>query len=619
MSEEGVAGLRDAGSSTSPSQTNPVATGFAFEPESRGDALKEGGALPESEVSGPAAVVGVEAHTAAKGPAQEADIVGAGVGVAEKAAPAACEDNAQGGGTSGEIETAAGGSELADDVAPKTDSTAGHEAMLDAPCLGDDAAASSSVKPDPAEPPPNAEPQRPIDERRRIWRPRHNKCSDETDSDAAWYRHKRHVLVFTYSGKPVYTRYGSEEGLVSTTGALSAIVSKMQAFFVSGAIGEAQDSLRYMVTGGHIFVFVERGPLWLVCISCCGDSYPDLVRMLDRVHCQIITILTTGIERTLASRPNYDMRSLLGGTDCVVNNMIRWGSQDLQVDGFEPLPLPPAHRNSAVEALRAARVPNVLCAFLLAGHRFLAIVTNRQYKVHAVDLQTLVNLIMSSASLRTSESWTPVCLVHLNDKAFAYAYISFVEGIDVGVVFLSTASDGDQFYAISQQAAIIKQTLQKSGCLDAVGVAMEHCPIDFRKSAAADGVARVDRSGRRSLLASFPQSQWKLLEATIHAAYFVPSLQQFFSSAIAAPHQTRRRTKMLFRTYGHCRQLLQNAKQPCQICVATDHECFYAFLAAEFHLYLAVPRGTSTRVIGQLYQWFKSQEAHIFLGNIPTW
>lgn len=313
------------------------------------------------------------------------------------------------------------------------------------------------------------------------------------------------------------------------------------------------------------------------------------------------------------------MRGLLGGTDTVVNNMIRWSVQDLQVEGFEPLPLPPVHRASAVDALKAARIPNTLCGFLLAGHRVIAIVSNRNYKVHPVDLQAVVNLIMSSRQLRTGESWTPVCLVHLSDKAFAYAYISFIEGSEVGVVFLSSASDGDQFYAISQHASIIKKTLQKSGCLDAVSSAVDRCPIDFRMAALAEAGSRADRSGKRSLLASCPPAQWKLLEGIIHAAYFVPSLQQYFSSSIAPPHQSRRRTKVLFRSYGRCRQLLRRAKQPCQICVATDHECFCVFMAPECHLYLTVPRGTSTGVIGQLYQWFKSQEAHIFLDKIPSW
>jgi len=461
----------------------------------------------------------------------------------------------------------------------------------------------------------------PIGDHRRIWHPRHNKCPDEKDTDPSWYRHKRHIIIFTYSGKPVYTRYGSEDGINTTTAALSAIVSKFAAFFfANNAPGKpgSEDSLRYMTAGEHIFVFLEKGPLWLVCVSRCGDTYPDLTRLLDRVYQQVITILTTRIERTLQERPNYDMRGLLGGTEIVVNNMVRWCTQDmhLQFDGYEPLPLAPASRSIAVEALRSARINNVLAGWIMAGHRVLAITTNRQFKLHPVDLVAILNLICSSASLRTGESWTPLCLAHLNDKAYAYAYISFIEDSDVGVVFLSMNAEGDQFYAISQQAQGIKRTLKTSGCLTAINDSIASCPISLRASTTDE---RGDKSSRKIPLAPFPAGQAKLLDGVIHAAYYVPSSQQFFSSAIAAPYRNRRRTKILFRSYGRCRLLLRNARMPSQICIATDHECFYVSLAAEFHIYLTVPRGISTGVIGQFYQWIKSQEAYLFLGNIPQW
>ncbi|CAK8997782.1 unnamed protein product [Durusdinium trenchii] len=318
---------------------------------------------------------------------------------------------------------------------------------------------------------PDPGPSRPLlpslasasDASHRIWRKPHRKCREETDETKEWYLHKRHVLVFTYSGKPVYSRYGEEDGLSGTTGALSAIVSKMAKFFFNGT--SSSDCLRYMLAGDHVFAFLEKGPLWLVCISCTGDLYADLVGLLERVHMQIITILTAGIEKTLVNRPNYDMRGLLGGTEQVVNNIIRWCAQDmlLQCEGVEPLPLPPSIRAIAAEALKSARLPNVLFAFLMAGQRLLAAVSNRQFQMSSLNLGMVVNIIMSSASLRTGESWIPVCLSRYNDKGFAYAYISFIEGSEIGVVFLSTASDGEQFYAISQQAAAVKETLQQLG------------------------------------------------------------------------------------------------------------------------------------------------------------
>ncbi|CAE8693545.1 unnamed protein product [Polarella glacialis] len=325
------------------------------------------------------------------------------------------------------------------------------------------------------------------------------------------------------------------------------------------------------------------------------------------------------------------MRGLLVGTESVLNSLIRWCTQDmfLHFEGFEPLPLAPAARAVATEALKAARLNNVLFAFVMAGQRILTAVSNRQFKLNALDLGMVVNMIMSSASLRTGESWTPVCLSRYNDKAFAYAYISFLEGSDVGVVFISMASDGEQFYAISQQAALVKKALQQPSCTDAIAEALANSPIDLRTTSIAgvgsreawesQGVAAGSKIPRQSLIAPVPQGQTSLLEGVIHAAYYALGIQQYFSSAVAPSYRTRRRVKMLIRNYGRCRLLLRSAKVPCQICVATDHECFYVYLAAEYQVFLAVPRGISVGVIGQFYQWVRNQETHIFLGQIPTW
>merc|ERR1712060_328540 len=135
----------------------------------------------------------------------------------------------------------------------------------------------------------------------------------------------------------------------------------------------------------------------------------------------------------------------------------------------------------------------------------------------------VINIIMSSASLRTGESWTPVCLAHLSANAFAYAYISFVEDLDVGVVFISTSSESEQFYAISQQASNVKKSLANSGCLKAVVEAMNNSPIDVGV-VSADEASQAGGLAKKSLLPPLPSGEWRLLDGIIHAAYFVPAL-----------------------------------------------------------------------------------------------
>jgi len=78
-------------------------------------------------------------------------------------------------------------------------------------------------------------------------------------------------------------------------------------------------------------------------------------------------------------------------------------------------------------------------------------------------------------------------------------------------------------------------------------------------------------------------------------------------------------TKYIMRNYAYCKhQLLRHLKTPKQVCVATENECFYVWSMPEFELYLTVPRGISTSVIGQFYQWLKSQRDYLFL-NAGTW
>jgi len=485
-----------------------------------------------------------------------------------------------------------------------------------------------------------------------------SKCVDEDDSVPEWYKHDDHVLIFTYSGKPVWSRYGSEDRLSAFTGTLSAIVSKMASLFVHS---KGTDSLRYIKAGDHIFAFMERGPLWLVSISrgvrgrnkwqesidalqsfsvpstapSCPvtpptataphpsdgptvypqhhhqriHTYSMLAELLDRIHQQLICILTRGIDKTLKARPSYDVRALLGGTDAVLNNLIEWSGRDMfaLVDSFEPLPLAPPMRVIATNALKDFRAvgsgvnpqPHVLAAILLAHHRVVTMAVSRVIKnqLHPTDLVILINLVRSSA-LRQSESWTPVCLPHYNDSAFLYAYVNF-SGRDLGLVVLSSTSDGDQFYALSQHFHRMMEALSSSGCLDAIRTSIAYCPY------------------------ALPNSLLSTLGVPfIHVGYFLPSLQQYFGSAFSRDYQEPAREQQLFSVYHCCKTLLAKtkAKLPCQLFYKRRHESFFVWQTAEYHLYCCAPRWTelSTHSLTQLVQWLKTQESFLFISNIPT-
>lgn len=52
---------------------------------------------------------------------------------------------------------------------------------------------------------------------------------EEDVTSETWRLHKKHVFVLSEAGKPIYTRYGSEEALSTTMGVMMALVSFVEA------------------------------------------------------------------------------------------------------------------------------------------------------------------------------------------------------------------------------------------------------------------------------------------------------------------------------------------------------------------------------------------------------
>lgn len=52
---------------------------------------------------------------------------------------------------------------------------------------------------------------------------------EEDVTSEMWRSHKKHVFVLSEAGKPIYTRYGSEEALSTTMGVMMALVSFVEA------------------------------------------------------------------------------------------------------------------------------------------------------------------------------------------------------------------------------------------------------------------------------------------------------------------------------------------------------------------------------------------------------
>ena len=71
--------------------------------------------------------------------------------------------------------------------------------------------------------------------------------------------------------------------------------------------------------GARLFVFLEQGPLILVAVSTAGEPESWLQLQMQLLHGQLVSILTSSLERMFAKNPSYDLRALLGGVWLISN------------------------------------------------------------------------------------------------------------------------------------------------------------------------------------------------------------------------------------------------------------------------------------------------------------
>ena len=321
----------------------------------------------------------------------------------------------------------------------------------------------------------------------------------------SWAQRRKHIFILSHAGKPVYSRYGDENQLSAFYGVLQAIVSR------------TSNAITVMLAGTHKFVFLLRGPLYLVAVAKCGETISHLRNQLKFYHVHITFILTAQVANILRRNAAYDLRGLLGGTASAMSGLQSMANyspslllatvrtkqpgmvvQSLGIDdaSFTCLRMHPKSRYETTKALEEVMNKKMLCAVLFSGMRIVTVVGPRKdgKSLEAVDLLLLANFVHHLPSLRAAESWTPICLPCFNDQGFLYAYVVFLAGNktkvptspafssvikanDVGVaddvvrnhaiaelslVLVSSTSTPDQFYYSSKSKDRIVQFLSKT-------------------------------------------------------------------------------------------------------------------------------------------------------------
>lgn len=408
-----------------------------------------------------------------------------------------------------------------------------------------------------------------------------NKYANQHNKDPEWFKHEKHILICSWSGRPIYTRYGDETKMAAYMGVISAIISNFQ---------RMGDNVRSIVAGEHLFVFTLIGPIYLIAISRTGESAAQLTQQLTHAHGQIISVLTGGIARVLEEDPKYDIRNLMGGTENLLTNIVLEADRSpcFLLDSVQCLRMQRTTRQRVGSALRKGKTPSLLYAVLIAGDRFVNLIRGKDRVFHSYDLLLLLNTVTNSQSLRSSESWTPICLPKFSDRGYLYAYVCYL----AEDVSLSLITGSDSAFSEMQEAKVrILEDLNKKGCLEEIKEALEFPDLD---------VDLVDTG--------VPELR--------HFVYKSEVLSQLMQSAYGQPFTTKRAQKQLFRRYQHIYSRLQQGNtlyyEVSEVATLAGWQ-----RPGEFYLFASftplVSKENVLVALNRILRWVKREEPTLFI------
>ncbi|KAI3520519.1 hypothetical protein L1887_09968 [Cichorium endivia] len=429
---------------------------------------------------------------------------------------------------------------------------------------------------------------------------------DEDDTCMSWRQRKKHFFVLSHSGKPIFSRYGNEHKLAGFSATLQAIIS----FVENGG-----DRVKLVRAGKHQVVFVVKGPIYLVCISCTEESYESLNRQLELLYGQMVLILTKSVNKCFEKNPKFDMTPLLGGTDAVFSSLFHsfsWNPATF-LHAYTCLPLPCTTRQAAGAILQDVSDSSVVYSMLMCQHKVVSLVGTQKAPLHPDDLLLLANFVMSSESFRTSESFSPICLPRYNSMAFLHAYVHYFD-VDTYLVLLT--SNLDAFFHLKDCRRRIENVLLKSNVLSDIqrsilegGMRVENLPVypSARFGSLFHNEPRLHES-----LTGGPAGLW-------HFIYHCVNLEQYVSSEFSPPITNHQKQKRLYRAYQKLYASMHDKETgPHKTQFKRDENyVLLCWVTQDFELYAAfdplADKGLAIKICNRVCQWVKDVEHEIFL------
>ncbi|RPB08353.1 DUF254-domain-containing protein [Morchella conica CCBAS932] len=402
---------------------------------------------------------------------------------------------------------------------------------------------------------------------------------------ARWRARKKHFFILSSAGKPIYSRYGDETVVSGYMGVIQAIIS----FFQDG-----DDTLKCFSAGKHRFAVVAEGPLYLVAISSMGESDSQLRAQLDALYTQVLSTLTLSqLSKIFATRENFDLRRLLGGTEVFLDGLsdaMTRGSPQILLSALECVKMRKHHREKINNILLKSRSSSLLYGLVIADERLVSVIRPKRHSLHPPDLQLLFSMLFNASTFRDGgEHWTPICLPKFNSKGFLHAYICFFRK-EIALVLIS--ADKDAFFEMREVKEVVVEQLEKTGCVEIV----------------EEAVSR----GRYTTTDVLPGTVIRhfLYKSRANVQFTMPSFEPHFYTVI-----TRRRLMNLYQRL-HSAVHAKNAHLKVHHCIRSSSVSL-SWITPTFELYCVAGAGANRNALAKgatsIVNWVKREEERLFV------
>ena len=255
-----------------------------------------------------------------------------------------------------------------------------------------------------------------------------------------FFTKKRHYLIMTDGGKPVYSRYGDEVENNSIFATISAMITK---FTIFNSTDSFKEELNVISNKKNKIVFMKKGQLIFIALSKkLDDSVSLLHSQLESIYSQLMSILTVKFYEKLEDNPS-NVLTAMGGTENLFEQIIQYSSNSFisifnsyQIMNFENF----GESRDKINKILEDNKGNSLYCILMTPYEIISFVHSNQITVQASDLILIQNLILCTEMLRTQESYVPICLPGVSDQGFLQLYSHFSEE-NIGIIFVTENVD----------------------------------------------------------------------------------------------------------------------------------------------------------------------------------